>query len=85
MSVATTEPVLANRQSRMFDFIVRSTVENGFQPSYREIGNHLGIRSPNGVMCHLKALERKGYIEMSGRSRALRILKRIEIQEVDLE
>ena len=34
----------------------------GYGPTVREIGNEFGIRSPNGVMCHLKALEKKGLI-----------------------
>jgi repressor LexA len=28
----------------------------------REIGVHFHIKSPNGVMCHLKALQKKGLI-----------------------
>lgn len=36
-----------------------------YGPSVREIGKELGIFSPNGVLCHLKSLERKGYIRRS--------------------
>lgn len=43
----------------------------------REIGEHLGIKSTNGVNDHLKALERKGYIDRQDhRSRALSIKRR---------
>ena len=34
----------------------------GFPPAIRDICTDFGISSPNGVMCHLKALETKGYI-----------------------
>jgi repressor LexA len=54
--------MLSARQSEILDFI-RSTIDaNGFPPSVREIGLHFKIASPNGVMCHLKALEAKGIL-----------------------
>ena len=41
----------------------------------REIGLAFGIKSPNGVMCHLKALEKKGLIKREGFSaRAIMLL-----------
>ncbi len=40
----------------------------------REIGEHLDIRSPNGVMCHLRALERKKMIRRdANKSRAIEL------------
>jgi repressor LexA len=56
-------PTITKRQHEILDFI-RDKIENrGFPPSIREIGEAFQIASPNGVMCHLKALEKKGYIE----------------------
>lgn len=53
---------LTKRQKEVFEFI-RDKIDNrGYGPTVREIGEHFGIRSPNGVMCHLKALEKKGLI-----------------------
>jgi repressor LexA len=41
----------------------------------REIGQAFDIRSPNGVMCHLKALEKKGLIKREGFSaRAIQLV-----------
>jgi len=41
----------------------------------REIGSHFGIRSTNGVNDHLRALEKKGYLQREDlKSRALRPL-----------
>lgn len=34
-----------------------------FPPTIGEIAAEFGIKSPNGVICHLQALARKGYIE----------------------
>lgn len=53
---------LTNRQREILEFIKRTVVESGYQPSIREIGRHFGIRSTRGVVDHLEALERKGYI-----------------------
>jgi repressor LexA len=56
-------PTITKRQHEILGFI-RDKIENrGFPPSIREIGEAFDIASPNGVMCHLKALEKKGYIE----------------------
>jgi repressor LexA len=56
-------PSVTKRQHEILDYI-RDKIENrGFPPSIREIGEAFQIASPNGVMCHLKALEKKGCIE----------------------
>jgi len=53
---------LTKRQREVFEFI-RDKIENrGYGPTVREIGEEFDIASPNGVMCHLKALEKKGLI-----------------------
>src|SRR5438270_11081655 len=57
---------LTERQREIYDFI-RSKIEGrGYGPTVREIGLGFGIKSPNGVMCHLKALEKKGLIKREG-------------------
>src|SRR5262250_2015131 len=65
-----TEP-LTERQEKILAFIKKSIQEQGYPPTIREIGEHFGIRSTNGVNDHLKALERKGYLmrgELESRS-----------------
>jgi repressor LexA len=64
---------LTDRQKEILDFIQRRIEEQGYPPTIREIGEHMGIRSTNGVNDHLKALERKGFLKREGlKSRALR-------------
>jgi len=64
---------LTDRQKAVLDFISRSIESRGYPPTLREIGEHMGIRSTNGVNDHLKALEKKGYLEREDlKSRALR-------------
>src|SRR5215471_21089513 len=66
---------LTERQREIYDFI-RSKIESrGYGPTVREIGQGFDIRSPNGVMCHLKALEKKGLIKRQGFSaRAIQLV-----------
>ncbi len=64
---------LTDRQRQILEFITDRIEEQGYPPTIREIGEHMGIRSTNGVNDHLKALERKGYLKREGlKSRALR-------------
>lgn len=53
---------LTARQRQIFDFIRDKINGRGYGPTVREIGENFSINSPNGVMCHLKALEKKGLI-----------------------
>ena len=67
---------LTERQFKVLSFIESEIRNQGYPPTIREIGHHLGIRSTNGVNDHLKALQRKGYIERSDhKSRTLKVLK----------
>jgi repressor LexA len=52
--------LLTERQDKILSFIKKSIQDQGYPPTIREIGEHFGIRSTNGVNDHLKALERKG-------------------------
>ena len=54
---------LTERQRHIYEFICEKIERRGYPPSIREIGEEFGIKSPNGVMCHLKALEKKGLIK----------------------
>lgn len=66
--------LLTPRQRAIYDFIKDKIVNRGYGPTVREIGAGFKIKSPNGVMCHLKALEKKGLITReSHMSRAIQI------------
>jgi repressor LexA len=53
---------LTKRQRAVYEFIRDKIQNRGYGPTVREIGERFRISSPNGVMCHLKALEKKGLI-----------------------
>ena len=64
---------LTPKQQQIYDFICRRIEERGYPPTIRDIGTAFAIKSPNGVMCHLKALEKKGFIARDGKAaRAIR-------------
>ncbi|KPJ85637.1 hypothetical protein AMJ57_02390 [Parcubacteria bacterium SG8_24] len=60
---------LTKRQTRILDYIVAFVRDNGFPPSYREIGERFGISSTATVHEHIKNLERKGALRHDATAR----------------
>jgi repressor LexA len=66
---------LTERQMEVYEFIRDKIRNRGYGPTVREIGKEFDIASPNGVVCHLKALEKKGIISReSNLSRAIQMI-----------
>jgi repressor LexA len=66
---------LTPRQKQIYDFIRKKIQSRGYGPTVREIGEAFEIKSPNGVMCHLKALVKKGLIDRQEKSaRAIQLV-----------
>ena len=73
---------LTRRQRDVFEFIRDKIHNRGYGPTVREIGEKFKIASPNGVMCHLKALEKKGLIIREPHmSRAIQISPEMQEQQ----
>ena len=67
--------MLTPRQREIYTFIRSKIQGRGYGPTVREIGLEFDIKSPNGVMCHLKALQKKGLIHREpNMSRAIQML-----------
>lgn len=65
---------LTPRQSQVLDIIRRHLGETGYPPTRAEIAQELGFRSANAAEEHLRALARKGAIEMvPGASRGIKL------------
>ncbi|QKX18122.1 MULTISPECIES: transcriptional repressor LexA [Microbulbifer] len=65
---------LTARQAQVLELIKSYLDDTGYPPTRAEIAQELGFRSPNAAEEHLKALARKGAIEMvAGASRGIRI------------
>ncbi|MEZ6057161.1 MAG: transcriptional repressor LexA [Planctomycetaceae bacterium] len=78
-------PGLTRRQQEIYDFIKDKIMNRGYGPTVREIGKGFDIKSPNGVMCHLKALEKKGMIVRDERmSRAIQLTDAPQLKRTSL-
>lgn len=63
---------LTNRQKEIFDFIKSKISNEGYPPTRMEISEFFGFKSPNAAEDHLKALKKKGFIDvLSGTSRGI--------------
>ncbi|HHT38342.1 MAG TPA: transcriptional repressor LexA [Mollicutes bacterium] len=66
---------LTPRQEQALTFIKEQIAKNGYPPTVREIGQHLGLSSPATIQVHLSNLEEKGYIKKGGnKNRAIELL-----------
>ncbi|MCL2808175.1 MAG: transcriptional repressor LexA [Coriobacteriia bacterium] len=67
--------VISKRQYQVLECIAELSASQGYPPSVRDIGEHLGLASPSTVFSHLSSLEKKGFIHKGKDSaRALIIL-----------
>ncbi len=67
---------LTNRQQQVLDCIKQHIESTGYPPTRVDIAKDLGFRSANAAEEHLKALARKGAIEMiPGTSRGIRLVE----------
>lgn len=74
---------LTKRQSEILTFLKTWIEDNGYPPTRAEIAKELGFKSPNAAEDHLKALSRKGVIEMiPGASRGLKIIDATDEQDI---
>ena len=67
--------MLTGRQQEIWDFLVEYVDRQGYPPTVREIGEHVGLASPSTVHAHLANLERAGYLKRDPtKPRALELL-----------
>src|SRR2546429_9980332 len=65
---------LTERQAEILRLVRELTESSGFPPTRAEIARSMGFRSVNAAEQHLRALEKKGAIDMlSGASRGIRV------------
>lgn len=67
---------VTRRDLSVLEAIISISTEQGYPPTVREIGTHLGLRSPSTVHGHLANLIAAGYIERAeGSPRAIKVLR----------
>ncbi len=70
---------LTPRQSQVLELIRQHIIDTGYPPTRADIAQELGFRSPNAAEEHLKALARKGAIEIiPGTSRGIRLPENLD-------
>ncbi|MBI1319329.1 MAG: transcriptional repressor LexA [Candidatus Hydrogenedens sp.] len=70
---------LTQRQKAILDFIIESIRESGYPPTLVELCEAFEIGSTNAVNDHLRALEKKGYIERSSKARGIRVTEQAAV------
>ncbi|MBQ4880477.1 transcriptional repressor LexA [Pseudoalteromonas luteoviolacea] len=76
---------LTKRQEQVFELIKVFIKDTGMPPTRAEIADSLGFRSANAAEEHLKALAKKGVIEMvPGASRGIRLVEADEPEQLGL-
>ena len=56
------DPVLSERQQRILDFIQAYAERHGVSPSFREIGDAVGLKAISAVKYQVEQLQEKGYL-----------------------
>ena len=83
MQTVTGRQPLTEKQQTIYEFI-RTEVNERLSQTVREIGEQFGIRSSNGVMCHLRALERKGWIQRDPYlSRGIKLIPELRTESLE--
>ena len=66
---------LTSRQKQILKFISEFIEKHKFPPTRSELAQHFGFRSPNAAEAHLRALEKKAFINIErGVSRGIALL-----------
>ena len=76
---------LTARQTEILMLIERVIEETGIPPTRAEIARELGFRSPNAAEDHLRALQRKGVIDLvPGASRGIQLKEKAITEQLGL-
>ncbi len=63
---------MTKRQLEIHSWIAKFLAKHSYAPSVRELCDAFEIKSPNGIICHLTALRKKGLVTwVEGQSRTL--------------
>ena len=75
---------LTPKQQKIYDFIRDFSRDYGYPPTVREIGEHLGLKSPSTVKFHLDNLRSAGLIQWDGgKTRSITLLEKEDAPKED--
>ncbi|MFH1769176.1 MAG: transcriptional repressor LexA [Parcubacteria group bacterium] len=66
--------MLTKRQKEILDFIESFSLKYGYSPTLEEIAKHLGVSSVGTIHEHLKKLELKKYVKLTGQPRGIGVV-----------
>lgn len=67
---------LTKRQRQILDYINDFVGDNGYTPSYREMGDYFGLSSPATIHAHVQSLQNKGFLKTSfNEARSIELVK----------
>ena len=76
---------LTPKQQKIYDFIRDFSRDYGYPPTVREIGEHLGLKSPSTVKFHLDNLRAAGLIQWDGgKTRSITLLEKEDEPKEDM-
>lgn len=78
MNIKAMDCILTKKQENVLRVIKRYYLENEHAPSLSELQRELGISTKRGVVVHLLALEKKGYIFRTGKPRGIHMVEKDE-------
>ncbi|WP_129409345.1 HTH domain-containing protein [Marinitoga lauensis] len=65
---------ITEKQKKILEYIDFYIRVKGYPPSMREMKEYFNLKSVSTIHSHLKALEKKGFIEISGKFRGIKVL-----------
>ncbi|SHF13393.1 repressor LexA [Marinitoga hydrogenitolerans DSM 16785] len=75
---------ITEKQKKILEYINFYIQIKGYPPSMREIREYFELKSVSTIHAHLKALEKKGYIELSGNSRGIKVLNKKDFGIIEI-
>lgn len=69
---------LTKRQELLLNYIEEYQMSSGSSPTISEMKEELGVSSDNGIIKHLRALEKKGYISRDNTPRGIQLLENVK-------
>lgn len=75
---------LTDRQRQLLLYISSYIEQWGFPPTTREMALYMQVRSQTGVICHLLALKKKGWVSYGKTYRSVHILRPMPATSVNL-
>lgn len=79
---SSADNTLTDRQRKVLEAIRTHIDSHGFAPSFREIGEYAGLKSPSSVKHQLQTLEDKGFIRMNAnKGRAIEVVTPLQGDE----